>query len=479
MLRGDSAALPAAVRVRPAAWKLLMPLAGFGLPALAVLVAILVIRPYYGVMDDAALLSLVQDVGRNGFFHVYGDHVWSDIWGWGMVRPFYWALAYVHYRAGSGSATVLHLLNWAATSLALLALGYALRRAFRVPDDRRQLFLGLYGAAAFVFPWTLDLYAFPSLQEKWVFLAAALVLVWFVEPRRGLHPWVWYTTSALLLVLGSATKAHFLVFCPVFLLVLLDAWRRRQAPVARVLFVLGFSVAIAVVLSLIGRHGSYTSAFGPGHVGSQLRSHYLWLLAALTAVWTIYAFVRQRRGGDTLLTDLIPTAAFCAFVVVFAQWTGFIFALLAPAAAGAFALAASRAADRRLVAALLAGATVWAVVWVGVRTNELYGSLASIGQFVHSTEARELAARRQPVYISCEEGSGAIAAYVRRRDGGALNVQGDAGVPWTAAGGTEPPAGFRFALVDAHLCPALVVPAKWAPVWRPGAAGGFVLYRRR
>jgi hypothetical protein len=478
MLREDSAVAAAAVRARPLATKLLAPTVGFGLPALAVLVAIFVIRPYYGVMDDAALLSLVEDVGRRGFFDVYGDKVWADIWGWGMVRPLYWALAYVHYSAGSDSATVLHVVNWAATSGALLAIGYGLARAFRVPAGRRPLFLGLYGAAAFVFPWTLDLYAFPSLQEKWVFLAAALALVWFADPRAGLPAWLWYATSAAVLGLGAATKAQFLIFAPAVVLVVADQRRRRETSTARVVSVAAACVAIAVGLSLIGAHGSYTSQFGPAHIDEQLHSHYLWLLGVLTAAWTVYAVARARRGGGSLLTDLIPTATFCAFVVVFAQWTGFIFPLLAPAAAGAFALAVSRFADRRLIAVVLTGATVWAVAWVGVRLNELYGSLASIGEFVHSAQARQLAARGEPVYISCQEGSGAIAAYLRRQNGGQLNVQGEAGVPWTAAGGSEPPPQFKWALADAHLCPALIAPGKWVAVWRPSAKGGFVLYRR-
>src|SRR5262249_57957432 len=74
MLRGDSAAVEAAARPPPAAERLLAPAVGFGLPALAVLVAIFVIRPFYGVMDDAALLTLLQAVGRNGVLHVYRHH---------------------------------------------------------------------------------------------------------------------------------------------------------------------------------------------------------------------------------------------------------------------------------------------------------------------------------------------------------------------------------------------------------------------
>ncbi len=476
MLRGDAAAAAPAVGARPALPRL-APVLGFGAPALAVLVAILVIRPYYGVMDDAALLALVQQVGHDGFLGVYGHHVWSDIWFWGMVRPYYWALAYVEYRLGSGSATVLHVLNWAATGLSLLAAGYGLARALRVPAHTRAIFLGVYGASVFVFPWTLDLFAFPSLQEKWVILAAAACLVWLAEPRRELEPALWYAATASLLVLGSLTKAQFLVFAPAFCLLLLHQRLRRESTTARLVFAIAICAAIAVVLSLVAEHGSYTGQFGPSHVPTQLRNHYLWLLAALTAAWTVYALARWRSGRGTLALDLVPTLVFCAFVVVFAQWTGFVFALLAPTSAAAVALAVSRLPEQRLAAVALGAAVVWAVVWVGVRTNELYGSLASIGQFVHSPVARELAERHVPVYISCEEGSGAISAYLRRAQGEPLSVEARAGVPWTAAGGSEPPPRFRYALVDAHLCPALIVPGRWQVVWRP-SAGGFVLYRR-
>ena len=41
---------------------------------------------------------------------------------------------------------------------------------------------------------------------------------------------------------------------------------------------------------------------------------------------------------------------------------------------------------------------------------------------------------------------------------------------------SEPPAGFRYALADARLCPAAIDGAKWRAVWTPSRDGGFVLY---
>ena len=72
-----------------ARWRTLggvLPIVGFGLPLLAVLVAILVIGPYYGIVDDGIALGLVRSVGDQGFFHAYGHLVWDDARVGGQVR---------------------------------------------------------------------------------------------------------------------------------------------------------------------------------------------------------------------------------------------------------------------------------------------------------------------------------------------------------------------------------------------------------
>ena len=71
------------------------PVAVAVLPLVAVLVAILVFGPFYGIEDDATLLGMVAQVGHDGFWQVWWNHVSADFGTWGMVRPFYWALAYV------------------------------------------------------------------------------------------------------------------------------------------------------------------------------------------------------------------------------------------------------------------------------------------------------------------------------------------------------------------------------------------------
>ena len=450
-----------------------LPAAGIGIPLSAVLVAILVLRPYYGVVDDAILLGYAQ-LPLADFPGEWAHRVWSDVSSWGMVRPFYWALAYGEYSAGADSPTALYVLNWAVTGAVLALAGFAIARAFRVAPGRLGIFLAVYGSAVFVFPWTLDLFAFASYQEKWVILAAALGLTWFAEPRERMTAWQWYAVSALVIGLGSLTKAQFVVFLPAFCLLVLDHRREGRATWARVAAVTAIGVVAALALRLVAAQGDYTEGYGLSNVTDQLGSKYLWLVAVFALAWTVYTVVRR----ESLLRDLIPTAVFLAFVVVFAQWPGgFLWPLIGFVAGGAFALAVSRLRSEALAATALVAALVWACTWIVVRTNELYSSLTSIGEFARSAPARALAADSTPVYISCEEGSAAIAGYVRREQGLPLSVRPRAASPWASARSLEPPPGFRYALVDDRLCPAAIDRTKWRAVWTPSRDGGFVLYQ--
>jgi len=450
----------------------MLPAAGIGLPLLVVLGAILVLKPYYGIVDDAILLAYAH-LPLSGFPDAWVDRVRYDVSSWGMVRPFYWALAYGEYSAGSESPTALYVLNWAVTGAVLAFAGYAIALALRVPRNRLGMFLAVYGAAVFIFPWTLDLFAFASYQEKWVILAAALGLLWFAEPHERMPAWQWYTVSALVVGLGSLTKAQFVVFLPAFCLLLLDHRRERRASWARVVAVTAMGIVAAVALRAVAARGDYTAGYGLSNVPDQLGSKYLWLVSAFALAWTVYAVTRR----EDLLRGLIPTAVYLAFVVVFAQWPGgFLWPLIGFVVAGAFALAVSRLRSQALATTAVVAGLVWACTWIVVRTDELYSSLTSIGEFARSVPARTLAANGTPVYISCEEGSAAIAGYVRSEQGLPLSVRPRSASPWSSAKGREPPPGFRYALVDDRLCPAAIDGAKWRAVWKPSRDGGFVLY---
>ena len=142
-----------------------------------------------------------------------------------MVRPFYWALAYPEYRAGAEGPPALYVVNWAITGASSRC---RLRDHASLPRSSRQLgmFLAIYGAAVFVYPWTLDLFAFPSYQEKWVVFAAALDYCGSPEPREHLPAGC--TRSARRYRAGLTDEGAVVVFMPAFVLLVLDARREGR-----------------------------------------------------------------------------------------------------------------------------------------------------------------------------------------------------------------------------------------------------------
>ena len=338
---------------------------------------------------------------------------------------------------------------------------------------RRSVFLAIYGAAVFVYPWTLDLFAFASYQEKWVVLAAALGLLWFAEPReRAAGRRVVRDQRARYRArLTDEGAGYQFVFMPAYVLLALDARREGRGSWRRVATVAGIGALAALALRAVAWHGDYTKDFGLHNVPEQLRSHYIgfWAhwrsLDGLCARPPLPWRVRPPSRPDT-------AAVFVSFVAVFAQWPGgFLFSVLGFVAAGAFALVVSRTRSEVLIAVAVVGSIVWASAWIWVRTDELYSSLSSIGEFARSAPARALAESGKPVYVSCQEGSYAIASYVSWKQGMPLEVRPQTAVPWTSAKGTAPPPQFRFALADSHLCRRPSTP-------RSGASSGLRAARR-
>ncbi len=185
-----------------------------------------------------------------------------------MVRPFYWGLAYGEYRIGAEGRRRSTLVNWLATGAALLAAGLALASAFRVRcTELAPSSSALYGAAVFVFPWTLDLFAFPSYQEKWVMLGAALALlvVRLAAPRA----------SGLGVVRGQRARHRASArrrrrssssICRRSCCSSLHQRNRGEASWARVAFVTAIGIAAAVALRAVAWYGSYTSDFSTDNV---------------------------------------------------------------------------------------------------------------------------------------------------------------------------------------------------------------------
>ncbi len=270
--------------------------------------------------------------------------------------------------------------------------------------------------------------------------------LWFAEPRERLQAWQWYAVSALVIGLGSLTKAQFVVFLPAFCLLVLDHRREGRCELE----------------TRRRRHGDgHRSGSRPARRRCAGRLHRgLRPLerdrAARLEVPLARGGVRPRVDRATRSCDGRTCSATSS-----RRPSSSPSSSSSPSGRAAFSgrcsasspPAPSRSQSRgfdstALVTTALVASLVWACTWIVVRTDELYSSLTSIGEFARSAPAKTLAANGTPVYISCEEGSAAIAGYVRREQGLPLSVRPQEATPWASARGLEPPPGFRYALVD-------------------------------
>ena len=381
----------------------LLPAAGIGLPLLAVLVAILVLEPYYGVVDDAILLGYAQ-VAATDFPGEWADRVWSDISSWGMVRPFYWALAYGEYSAGADSPTALYLVNWAATGAVLAFAGYAISPG--VPRRARPR----SGSSSRYTERRSSSTRGRSISSR----SRATRRSGSCSPRRsgcsgsrsrgsacrrgsGMRP------APLVIVLGATTKAQFVVFLPAFCLLVLDHRREGRASWWRVAGVTALGGTAALALRVVAWHGDYTEGFGLSNVLDQLGSAVPLARRGLRArVNGVHVRAAQaacsetssRRPSSLPLSSSSRSGREASSGPSSDSWPR------APSRLPSGVFAPPALATAALVASL-----VWACTWIVVRTDELYSSLTSIGEFARSAPARALAADGTPVYISCEEGS--------------------------------------------------------------------------
>ena len=110
---------------------------------------------------------------------------------------------------------------------------------------------------------------------------------------------------------------------------------------------------------------------------------------------------------------------------------------------------------------------VAALVWISFRVPQIYGALASLQQFLVSTEALQLAQQKGVVGVSCMEAPTHFNRYAVSN--GLVNLK----FKWTADSIYE----FEFVLGDGRLCPFSTDPADWELEWESPYEGGYSLYR--
>lgn len=446
----------------------------FVLPSAVVLGAIVSEHPYFGLFDDWALLQVGGSLLHRT---IHATHV--DVSTWGMVRPFYPALADAYYSLGNRTVTGLYVATWLTVVAVLALLAVSFRRALRVPKRNRELFVASFGVACFAYPWTMYLFAYASLQEKWVLLAGALVVLWVGDVGRRRARLAWSFVTTLLIALGFATKAQFAVFVPVLLLLIAaDPHDRRY----RFRTVAAVSALLVVALAIVAHRGGYTSSkWRLADVEPQARSSTGVLFLGLLVVLVVAAIAAgRRRPLEERLRLFVPAVGLAGFLVIFLPWPMGLKSYTASVAVFTVGSAVGLAAVRlplRVAWSAVVGLGVIAVLWSGYRADDLFGRLASVGDVARTPALHAAARTGSGVYVSCSEGRLAIAYYVRREQHRRLRLLGGVLEAGQSISTAAVPASATFAIVGRD-CPA-VLTREWRRVWTSGERNGLSLYQRR
>lgn len=376
--------------------------AGWFVPAVLGLVTVAMIireKPYFGNMDDGTFLSKAAGASPLSF-------VWSwDHVDFGNPRHASFLGTWPLYRFASDPMT-LFVANAVLVVLCFVAFWRVFRR---VVGDASSGASAVFLSVAILWPFTSDLFFFPSLHEKFIILGAAGLLGWVHMARRnpqGISTWI---LLLLLVPLAFTTKLHIVVFVPGVLLALWIGTVSSPKPglcAARLVASL-VMVGASVALGALALFGNYTSERRGGAFDLTRLSEwrFLFLAGVTVAVALLCAYLRwtgtDRRGAEAQIICLMFLVTFVgAFLVwdVYQRHLAIASVMVAGSAASFTAVLGPRA---RVVIA--AATLVLAGAWQMYRLPHVFSSLGSFGDFIRSEQAENLAEQEAVIYSTCFE----------------------------------------------------------------------------
>ncbi len=408
------------------------PIAAF-LLCLGILVfGLLLLRPFWGLMDDGNLLDHALRL-REG-------NLWQESWRlfrgdlqWGMVRPYFGPYVWALYGFSQESAVPLLLINllWVLGALALLFFFVLRSKMGAVWSDPRGRQEDWHIGAKIAFlllvclalPWTHNYFLFPSLQEKVVVTVAAFVFAWFASEhaQRASLP-IFFLISLLLVAIGFCTKGQFLAFAPLMLAALWS--REHQFPWRKALVVVLLFATGAIFLKWVASGGNYTRVYALGTIRENLRlSLSFRLFLALTLahqLWILRLALKGRLLWRDAFLATAPTFGLQLFLFMMLPWRlgGYLNTSIAPFAAltlGFWAFRIQR--EGRTSRLLVQGVAALAVVVTAQQAYAHWAPLMDLRHIVENSREGKWPASVQEVFNSCAEGHSHLKNYLRRFGG--------------------------------------------------------------
>jgi hypothetical protein len=455
-------------------------------PALSVFLASLIVAiaifcvfpPYYGLMDDANFFHFLPPMHQKGFWNFLIDWLPQDIEVRGWFRPFLPLMVYVLYIPTEGSPLALHIWNAiiALGSLFLFALGF--ERFWQIVFSERkwnsQIFAGVFFVLLLIYPWSHIGVVLPAVQEKVVFIAAALTLFLFSSTRIYQLPVVIKLTLYMAgIALASLVREQFILFFPLLLAILWVREEKRKIP-WQTLVVLIFCICNVVFIWWMGRNTGYKSKFGMATVFDTLRqSRSIWLFLGV-ALASLLSPLFAKVSLKIKLAQLTPALSLLGFLALMAPWGlgGYLNVIAAPLmVACLMTLMPQRLSQpfpRPLWFVLCGGGLLFfaGIILVdAVVKNDL-------GRLLNSDELKTLS-QSQKIQAPCEEGAGAIRSHANMFMGYNLQM---AVPPNFAKFKEQNPEIKSYWIVGKHLgC----WPGDFDPVALVNAGGGRVVWQGR
>ena len=436
----------------------------------AVVATTIRMHPYFGTMDDGGFLEIARTGGPLHFASTLTGGVDT-----GFFRTSSMLLVWPAYWLGTVAGP-----TWFFVANAMIA--FACLIAFALAMRRLLVWPGVWPGVAFLatatlWPYTAELFFFPSLSEKGIVLGAAALFWWSAESDRLRSGIAYWATLLVASAFAFTTKVHILVFIPAIILSIWLAPRTEHSTlnVRRALSATVLLLALSSILVIVALKAPYTQST-QGALGLDFVSDRRFLgLVTLTGLYVVAQSVRVFLGKQRSL-DWVPATLLATMCGAFIVWDirNYFLSIAGVMVGSAVATGVSwmRLSWRQI--AVSAALTVAAIAWLLIRLPTVYTSLASVGSFLTSTVAAQLNAEKATIYVSCLEAPDHYNRY-------AANI-GLTGIRFTFLGDASrsldsvQQGDNTYVLADSRLCPWSPPPAGWASVWTTGDDRAYRLF---
>jgi hypothetical protein len=427
-------------------------------------------RPYFGNMDDGKMLQFAEQQGPLAFAYSLSGGVDT-----GFIRTSSMLIIWPTYWIGAViGPTLYYLANVTLVFLCLAVFGLAMGRLLRW----NSAWLGvIFLCASLLWPYTAELFFYPSLSEKGVILGAGLMFWWVAESERIKPNFLYWLSFAAVVFFSFTAKTHILVFVPAIIFAL---WVRRTSSRERsinfrALLTIAFLATASILLLAIGLLGSYTQSTR-GTLGIDFLSDRRFLLLAVLTTTYVVALLVRVVCEINQSTDWIPAILLISMCGTFAVWEiRNYFLAIASVMIGSAVAATFGWMRNTWKQVALAGTLVAATCcWLLFRLPIIYESLASVGEFITSPIIQQLQIEEATIYVACMEAPDHYNWYVSEAGFNSITFKYIGERSLDPAKDANQASTYVFA--DTRLCPWEPESVGWETVWTTGNVEGFKLF---